>query len=591
MKEFEYPIDAASIMQKKRALKKELLKQDNLIEKRIAILSGSTIGEIKNILELFLLNNGIKPTFYVGEYSLFYENLVFDDGSLRNFSPDIIYIHTSNKNLKNMPVAADDETAFSQKLEQEYSYFESAWKAALSFNCPVIQNNFELPSYRVLGNSDCWRNGKVCYINEINSRMASFAAANNDFYIQDINYLSARFGLDNWYSESCWYLYKYSLNTEYIPYLCENLSFIIKSIFGKNKKSVILDLDNTLWGGVIGDDGVDGIQIGMETPEGMAYTEFQNYLKELASIGVILNVASKNEESIALEGIESPRCPLSRKDFLCFKANWQAKHENIAQMAKEINILPDSFVFIDDNPAERDIVKTNLPAVTVPPVEGPESYISYIDRAGYFEVTSLSQDDKKRNEMYRQNIQRLEEQQSFTDYKQYLKSLDMTAVFGKFDMPHAERITQLINKTNQFNLTTRRYTPAEVEALISNPDYITLYASLADKFGDNGLVTALIGEIKPDNDLYIDLWIMSCRTFKRELEYAMADELVCRAKEKGVKRIYGVYYPTAKNLLVADFYATIGFKLLSANENERRFALDIDDYKPLNTVIKTQTDK
>ncbi|MEG2021128.1 MAG: HAD-IIIC family phosphatase [Oscillospiraceae bacterium] len=578
----EYPFDGATILQKKRSLKRELLQKENLIPKKIAILSGSTVGEIKNILELFLLDSGIAPTFYEGEYSLFYENLVFDDGSLAAFAPDIIYIHTSAKNIKHMPSQNSSAEDINAGLTADYTRFENAWHGAEKYNCPIIQNNFELPSYRLMGNKDaCDVHGRVNYTNRLNTLFAEYAAKAQNFYINDINYLSATVGIDNWCSESVWYAYKYAMDTQYIPLLCHSIANIIKSLLGKNKKSVILDLDNTLWGGIIGDDGAEGIMLGNETPEGMAYTEFQQYLKELSHMGVMLNVCSKNEESIAKTGFLRADSVLKYEDFLCFKANWEPKHLNVNAISKELNILPDSFVFMDDNPAEREIVQTEIKGISVPELTAPEQYIKAIDRAGYFEVTILSQDDKKRNDMYKQNLQRQAMEESFGDYTDYLKSLDMHCYIGSFDLQHTERITQLINKTNQFNLTTRRYTQSEVEGLVANGEYITLYGSLTDKFGDNGIVTAIIGHISGET-LNIDLWIMSCRTFKRQLEYAMFDALCDKCLEIGIKTINGIYLPTAKNLLVSEFYATIGFNKLG----DGKFAYSLNaDRKPLCEVM------
>ncbi|MDD3428864.1 MAG: HAD-IIIC family phosphatase [Oscillospiraceae bacterium] len=587
MKELDYPFDASYLMQKKRSLKRRLLEKEGLIPKKIAVMSGSTVGEVKHILELFLLHYGIKPEFYEGEYALFYENLVFDDGSLAAFQPDIIYIHTSNKNIKNYPSQTDSEALCAEKLEAEFAKFETVWKAALGFGCPVIQNNFELPPYRLLGNRDAWDiHGRVNFINQLNMRTAAFASANENFYINDLAYLAACHGLDNWFDEAGWYLYKYALRTEYIPYLAYSVANIVKSIFGKNKKSVILDLDNTLWGGIIGDDGPEGIELGLETPAGMAYSEFQSYLKELSALGIMLNVCSKNEESNALAGFNRADSILKREDFICFKANWDPKSKNIADIAAEINILPESFVFVDDNPAEREIVRQELPTIEVPQVQSPETYIKSLDRAGYFEVTALSADDKKRNEMYKQNAERAALQQSFGDYSSYLKSLQMVCELGPFSFAHAERITQLINKTNQFNLTTRRYNAAEVESLIDNDSYITLFGRLIDKFGDNGIVTAIIGHVQGDA-LDIDLWIMSCRTFKRNLEHAMFDELVRLCAKRGIKTIKGHYYPTAKNLLVSDFYATIGFEKAEEKDGEKHFAFTaFDGYQNQNSVME-----
>ena len=585
MNPLDYPFDGATLLQKKRSLRRELLQRQGLVEKKVAILSGSTIGEIKNMLELFLLNEGIKPEFYVGGYGLFYENLVFDDGSLAAFAPDFLYIHTSRKNIKEMPLPSDSDEAVQAKLDAEWARFEAAFEAAKKLGCSVIVNNFDLPTHRLMGNRDAVDpRGGIHFINELNARIATYVAKNEGFYLNDLAYLACRFGLDNWFSESEWYLYKYAVSMQYIPELCHNISLIIKSLLGKNKKGLVLDLDNTLWGGVIGEVGAEGVELSTETPAGMAYSEFQQYLRQLEDLGILLNVASKNEESIALTGFERDDSPLKRKDFLCFKANWEPKSENIAKIAQEINILPESLVFVDDNLAEREIVRQQLPAVTIASFDSPEGMIAALDRAGYFEITSLSADDAKRNEMYRQNLQRAAAQQSFGSYEDYLRSLEMTAEMGAFDQPHAERITQLINKTNQFNLTTRRYTAQEVEALLSNPDAVTLYGRLIDKFGDNGLVSAMIGTVEGER-CTVDLWIMSCRVFKRNLEQTMMDEFVRRCAARGVKTIVGRYLPTAKNLLVKEIYGTMGFEKVSEDEQQTVFELDVAAYRPQNNIV------
>ncbi len=590
MQELEFPFDGAYILQKKRSLKRELLKTTGLIDKKIAIMSGSTIGDIKNILELFLLENGIKPEFYEGAYGLYYENLMFDDGSLAEFAPDIIYVHTSMHNITQFPDINSTSEETNALLNETFARYSAMWDEAAKFNCPIIQNNFEQISYRILGNSDAvMPGGALGFINKLNAKFADYAQNTPNFYINDIQYLSASVGLDNWYNESVYYAYKYSVNTPYIAHLCHNIANIIKSIFGKNKKGLVLDLDNTLWGGVVGDDGAEGIVIGKESPEGMAYSEFQEYIKKLSSVGVMLHVCSKNEESAALSGIARKEGVLNREDFLCFKANWQPKHENIKQIASEMNVGEDSFVFADDNPAEREIVKTYIKGIAVPELTAPETYIKAIDKNGYFEITSLSDDDKKRNEMYRQNIKRAAAQknESFADYKDYLKSLDMSADIAPFSQEHAERITQLINKTNQFNLTTKRYTQAQVSALIGDKTNITIYGKLIDKFGDNGIVTALIASFTGEMAT-VDLWVMSCRTFKRHLEYAMFDMLVFECEKRNIKTITGNFYPTAKNLPVKEFYESIGFKKIAENENgEKQYVFEINgEYKKLNEVIK-----
>jgi FkbH-like protein len=584
----DYPFDASLILQKKRAIKRELSAKEGLVPKKVAILSGVTVGVFQDILEIYLLANGIRPEFYQGGYALFYENLVFDDGSLKAFAPDVLYIHTSMRNLKAWPMPGDDAAAAEKLAQAEANRFLQAAQAGLALGCPVILNNFELPPYRVMGNSEATSPaGRVRFVRRVNAILAEAADNTPNLYLNDLAYLQAQHGMDAFSDQTAWYAYKYPCALDKLPYLAQSVANIIKSLLGRNKKALALDLDNTLWGGVIGDDGPEGITMGLETPAGMAYTEFQQYLKELSALGVLLNVDSKNEAANAEAGFARADSVLKKEDFICFKANWEPKSQNLVAMAKEINIFPDSFVFVDDNPAEREIIRQQVPGVSVPELSAPEDYIKAIDRSGYFEVTTLSADDRKRAEMYKENAKRAELQSSFGDYGEYLKSLEMRGEFGHFDAPHAERITQLINKSNQFNLTTRRYTAAEVEALIGDAAYVTLYGRLIDKFGDNGIVSIVIGHAEGEI-MDINLWVMSCRVLKRDLEKAMFDRLVEDAAAKGVKTIRGHYYPTAKNLLVKDFYATIGFALKSEDEagnKEYEFVIPAD-YAPQCTVME-----
>lgn len=591
MSVLDYPFDNDYILRKKRSIRKELLAKDKFIEKKIAVMSGSTIGEIEKILELFLLNYGIKPTFKIGGYNRYYEELMFDDGSLKEFAPDFIYIHTTNKNIENLPVPRDTAETVREKLDKEFAKYKSVVEKALSFGAVVIVNNYEMPFYRMYGSKDAVAvQGVVNFTTKLNMMIADYISGKDNVYLNDINYLSSLVGLDNWHNLENWYLYKYALSVDKIPDLAFGIAKIIKSSLGKNKKSVVLDLDNTLWGGIIGDDGVEGIAIGNEQPAGMSYTEFQSYLKNLTGLGIMLNVCSKNEEKIAKQGFtDRKESPLSVDDFICFKANWEPKSINIANIAKEINIGEDSLVFIDDNPAEREIIRQSLPAVTVPEVKSPEEYIKAIDRAGFFEITSFTKDDAKRNEMYKQNAQRAAAESSFTDYTDYLLSLSMTGEIGPFSAAHCERITQLINKTNQFNFTTRRYAQSEVEAIITDrKNYISAYAKLVDKFGDNGITACFIASVE-GTSANIDLWVMSCRVFKRHFEYAMLDYVIGRCKEMGVKTITASWLRTAKNVIIKDFYESVGFELTLDTEDEKRYIFNIpDDYEVKNKVIKME---
>lgn len=592
MKELQYPFDANYILSKKKRIRRQLLSDGReRIKKNIAILGGYTTNDIKLIMELFLLEQGIEPSFYESEYNQFYQDARFDNAELERFRPDIIYVCTSNRNIVRYPVMSDTRGDVDGLLEAEYVKYVSVWESLEQrYGCPIIQNNFEMPFYRLLGNKDASDiHGKVNFLTRLNLRFYEYAQTHDNLYICDINYISADYGLKEWSDPFYYHMYKYALNVNAIPYLAFNVANIIKSIFGKNKKGFVLDLDNTLWGGVIGDDGVENIVLGPEESEGQVYSEFQRYIKEHTQLGIILNIDSKNEEENAYAGLAHPDSELSKDDFIIVKANWNPKDQNFREIADGLNLLPESLLFIDDNPAERHIVTEQLPGVIAPEIGEVHNYIQNIDRGGYFEATVLSADDQKRNEMYKENAKRLEQQASFADYTDYLMSLDMHAVIRMFEPIYMARIAQLTNKSNQFNLTTRRYTQSEIEALAADRQYITLYGKLIDKFGDNGVVSVVIGHVMGD-ECHIDLWIMSCRVLKRDMEYAMMDTLVHRCMEQGVKTIYGYYYPTAKNAMVKNFYELQRFEKIREDESGNttwKYVID-NYYDNKNKVIKVE---
>ena len=592
MKELDYPFDSDYILKKKKSLKKELLNQNtNFLEKKIAILGGSTTNDIKLILELFLLNYDIKPSFYESEYNQYFQEAMFENKELDEFEPDIIFIHTSNRNITNYPTILNTSEEIDNLLYQEYQKFVGIWEnLSKKYNCPIIQNNFEYPFYRLLGNKDATDiHGKTNFITRLNLEFSKYADSHNNFFINDINYQSSLYGLEKWSDQFYWHMYKYALAVPAIPLLAFNVANIIKSIYGKNKKGLVLDLDNTLWGGIVGDDGVDNIKIGKDTSEGQVYYEFQNYIKELKQMGIILNINSKNDYENAISGLEHPDGVLKKDDFVVIKANWLPKSKNMLEIANELNLGVDSLVFVDDNPAERAIINQHIPSVKTPEMKSPETYINTIDRAGFFEVTNLSKDDLKKTQMYRDNMERNRIMASFTNYDDYLKSLEMHAKIESFIPLYMARIAQLTNKSNQFNLTTKRYTQAEIEEVSNDDNYLTLYGKLEDIFGDNGVISVVIGHINK-TILDIDLWIMSCRVLKRDVEKAMLDVLVKRALEKGIKEIHGYYYPTAKNGMVKDFYELQGFtKIKEDDKGNTEWILKIDkDYEPKNKLIRVE---
>ncbi len=595
MKELEYPFDGNFIIKKKKSLKRQLLADESVkfTPLRIAILGGETTNDIKNVLELFLLNNKIRPEFYESEYNRFYEDAMFPNAELESFKPELIFFCTCNRNIPEYPVIEDSSDVVEDKLKQSFERFRSMWEhTAEVYRCPIIQNNFEPPYYRLLGNRDSWDiHGRTNYINRLNQLFAEYAASHENFFIHDINYEASVIGLSNWSDSSYWHMYKYGVSVPAIPYFSFNVANIIKSVMGKNKKVLMLDMDNTLWGGVIGDDGADNIEIGQETAMSQVYSEFQSYVKSLKSLGVLLTVNSKNDRDTAVKGLERPDSVLHPDDFVTMKINWDPKSRNLVDAASELNLLPESFVFADDNPAEREIVRQEVPGAAVPEIGNqPEHYIEILDRSGYFEVTNLSADDLKRNEMYQANAARSASQASFQNYDDYLLSLEMNGEIRSFIPAYMARIAQLTNKSNQFNLTTKRYTQSEIEAAAADPSYITLYGKLTDKFGDNGVVSVIIGNIE-GTECRIDLWIMSCRVLKRQMENAMMDSLIEACREKGIEKIIGYYYPTAKNNMVREFYGERGFNKVSEDaDGNTVWEFDLtQDYAKQNTVITVRS--
>lgn len=592
MKELEYPFDSRYIISKKKRIRRTLLNESrSFIEKKIAVLGGSTTREIIEILELFLLNYGIRVYFYESEYNQWYQDSIFENQKLADFQPDIIYIHTTNRNVTSYPELTDDEATISALINSEVEKYESVWRSLFhTYQCPIIQNNFEMPFYRLMGNKDASDiHGRVNFLARMNMKFYEYAQSHDDFFICDINYISADYGLKEWSNPFYYHMYKYALDVNAIPYLSFNVANIIKSIFGKNKKGFVLDLDNTLWGGVIGDDGVENIALGPEGAEGQVYSEFQRYIKAHKQLGIILNVDSKNDYENAIAGLRHLDSELTPEDFIVMKANWEPKDKNFFEISQELNLLPESLVFIDDNPAERHIVTEQMPDVCAPEIGQAYHYIQNIDRSGFFEVTTISKDDLNRNKMYQENVERTKQQSSFSDYGEYLASLEMKAVIKPFEPVYTARIAQLTNKSNQFNLTTKRYTQAEIEDTAADDNYITLYGKLADRFGDNGVVSVIIGHITQEV-CHIELWIMSCRVLKRNMEFAMMDALVHCCKRKGVREIRGYYYPTAKNKMVQEFFALQGFSKLKEDElgnTEWKFDI-LSEYKDKKRYIAVE---
>jgi FkbH-like protein len=366
---------------------------------------------------------------------------------------------------------------------------------------------------------------------------------------------------------------------------------------GRSFKCLVLDLDNTIWGGVIGDDGLEGIALGQGSPLGEAYTAFQEYVRELSRRGVILAVCSKNDEANALEPFEKhPDMVLKRGDIACFVANWQNKADNIRAIAQELNIGLDSLCFIDDNPFERNLIRQELPMVAVPEVsDDPTGYQVALADAGYFEALSVTDEDRERTSQYQGNKARDVLKATVTDLPSYLRGLEMQLAWKRFDKIGLQRIVQLINKSNQFNLTTRRYTDEDIIAVMADPDAFGLQLRLTDRFGDNGIIAIVIGRLQPGHapgaeaggkDLYVDTWLMSCRVLGRQVEPTTMNLIAQQAAKLGAQRVVGDYIPTKKNAMVKDHYARLGFTVMETSAaGGNRNILDLAAFTAAETFI------
>ena len=571
LRALRFPLDAASIVRQRKSLLKELLKQANLVPTRVAILGGSTTTEVKNMLELFLLAQGVQPLLFESGYNRYSEDVLFENPDLWNFKPDIVYIHTTWHNISQFPKLKEPEAEVEQRVRSEMTRFESLWeKIHTQLGALIIQNNFDLPQLRPLGNLEASESSsRANFLLRLNAEFAKYARNHSRFLINDILYLSAQVGLNAWHSRTYWYNFHMALSPTATVTLAQNVAAIVKAVYGRSKKCLVLDLDNTLWGGIVGDDGVQNLILGRDHPMGEAFLDFQRYVKDLQQRGVLLAACSKNDIENAKEGLSHPDCILKLEDFSAFKANWNPKPENMREIAAELNIGLDSLVFVDDNPAERALMADQLPEVAVPDVGSDVSrFAEVLENERYFEVDKVVQDDLNRATYYNANAQRSTHQAGFQNYGEFLSSLEMTAEIGPFSSVYLERITQLINKTNQFNLTTRRYTSAEIAAISRDPSFITLYGRLTDRFGDNGLVSVLIGRVS-GKSVEVELWLMSCRVLNRELEFAMFDALVEQCQVRGIGRIVGVYVPSKKNNMVAAHYAALGFTRQGESSGDR----------------------
>ena len=455
------------------------------------------------------------------------------------------------------------------------------------FGSKVIIQNIVDQNFRLFGNYESIIPGTLSYLTDrLNYELK--AIINPDVLYFDIDQLASTVGRDLWLDPTVWDLAKLPFSLKFLPLYCEMVCRIVSSRMGGARRAIVIDLDNTLWGGVIGDDGIEGIYLGNGHPIGEAFVRFQFLIKELRSRGIVISVSSKNNHEIALDVFRRhPEMVLKENDIAVFRANWEDKASNIKYISEILGLGLDSFVFIDDNPAERLLVRQQLPMVAVLELpENPAYFNRYLLAAGYFEAFRLSAEDLNRAEYYNANAKRLEFKSKAGDLTQFLLSLEMKLTVQPFDAIGRTRIAQLIGKSNQFNLTTKRYDELELEFFENCEEYFTIQARLEDLFGDNGMICVVICR-KFVEYWEIDTWLMSCRVLGRMVESAILNHLVSAALIAGASKIVGLYKPTSKNSLVKNHYLKLGFtyEYLDA-EGHYRWALDLDKYSTIDIPIK-----
>jgi FkbH-like protein len=547
---------------------------------RIALLGSSTLSHLVSGIRVGCLRRGLIAEIYEARYGSYRQELADPGSALHAFRPHVLLLALDARHL----TMADSATA-----DDALESMRACWRAAREqLHCAVIQQT-ALPCLPpLLGNNEHQVASPGATVQRINERLRK-EAAEHGVHLLSIDQFSFEQGLAYWHDPALWHRAKQEVHPRAGGLYGEQVGRIVGALRGKSCKCLVLDLDNTLWGGVIGDDGLAGIVLGQGNALGEAYLAFQRYAQALSRRGVILAVCSKNDPANAMLPFEShPEMVLNKEDIAVFVANWQDKASNLRAISQSLNIGLDSLVFVDDNPVERLLVRRELPMVGVPELpEDPAYYVDCLSRAGYFEALAMTEEDRERTSQYRANLQREELRSAATDMDSFLRDLKMELGWQAFSPHELSRVVQLINKTNQFNLTTRRYLESQVVEMLSDPRWLTLQFRLTDVYGNNGIIAIVIGELACGGDLRVDTWLMSCRVLGRKVECATLGVLVEQAREKGAVRLVGEHRPTAKNGMVRDHYRDLGFQPLeSLPDGTTRWALDLAGFQPEATHIR-----
>jgi FkbH-like protein len=551
---------------------------------RLAILASSTIDHLLPSIRVGALRRGIWCTTYTGHYGQYLQELLDAGSPLTDFKPNAILLALDTRHLVEADIRSDGE----DQAQSSLRLLKTLWKAASErFHCPVLQQTLLPVHENLLGSNEHRLTSSPVDTTRRLNQLIRESASEAGVHLIALDTYSARQGRDAWHNSSLWHHAKQEVAPAIAPLYGDMVGRVLAAIRGRSYKCLVLDLDNTLWGGVIGDDGLSGIALGQNSAMGEAYVDFQRYVLRLSRRGVILAVCSKNDEANALQPFEEhSEMVLKRSDIACFTANWQDKASNLRAIAKSLNIGLDALVFVDDNPYERAQVRAELPMVAVPEVgEDPAFYASIVAAAGYFEAITLTEEDATRTAQYRENSERQKLMETTSDMDSYLNSLQMSLEGGPIELGNLKRATQLINKTNQFNLTTRRYTEEEVAGLVADPSVFTLQLRLIDRFGDSGIIGVVIGRIEGTRAV-LDTWLMSCRVLGRQVEEATLNIVAEQAISRGATELIGEYVPTAKNGMVKLMYEKLGFtRILERSTGHSMWSMRLTGRTSLKTYI------
>jgi len=569
-----------TFLELRKLLKKELSSMPRV---RVALLGDTATQYLATAIRGMGVTRGYNIDLFEAEYNQVERQFLDTTSELFQFDAPYVVVfqstHKWNEKYSLLPIAeqetlADERLAFVRQI-------------CTSTNARVIYLNYPEIEDTVFGSyANEVKTSFTYQVRKFNYELMNLAQEIPNLFICDIAGIQNKFGRDWMFDASVYTSTEMILSLDAVPYVASRVMDIICAAQGKFKKCLILDLDNTLWGGVIGDDGLEGIQLGHGLGIGKVFTEFQMWIKKLKNRGIIICICSKNDEDKAKEPFEKhPDMVLRLDDISVFMANWDTKVDNIRAIQKILNIGFDSMVFLDDNPFERNIVRENIPDITVPELpEDPAEYLEYLYSLNLFETVSYSAADKDRTKQYQVQAERASFAKTFANEADFLKSLNMVSKVEGFNNFNTPRVAQLSQRSNQFNLRTVRYTDADIEALANDPDVIDLSFTLEDKFGDNGLICVVIMKKQDEETLFVDTWFMSCRVLKRGMENFTLNTMVSEAKERGYKRIIGEYLPTPKNNMVKDHYLNLGFDPIEGSDTDM-FVLNLDKYKDKESYI------